>query len=103
VAALAVRVTLVHGEADVIVLERAVAGDGEVEPTVTLGARARRREERVAALGAEEVLLVVRPLAERIVVERDEALVNDRRLAMVATRCKDLCGSEQWQSAVCLG
>ena len=58
VARLAVWVPAVDGEADVVVRERAVARE-----RARGRARLRRRQERVAALGAEEVLLVVGALA----------------------------------------
>lgn len=82
-ARLAVRVPAEHGEPDAGVVRKvAVAADRHAGGA--RGARGGGREERVAALGAEEVLLVVRSLAEPVVVERDEALVDDRRLAVVA-------------------
>ena len=82
-ARLAVWVPAVDGEADVVSRERTVARERARGRT-----RLRRRQERVAALGAEEVLFVVCALAELGVVERDEALVDDRRLAVVASRCE---------------
>jgi hypothetical protein len=90
VAALAVRVALVDREADVLVRKRAIARE-----RARARARTRRRQERVAALGAEEVLLVVRARAERGVVERDVRLVDDRRLAVVAVRREQLCGQRK--------
>lgn len=53
-------------------------------------ARGRRREEWVAALGAEEVLLVVRAFPECWVIECDEPLVDDGRLAGIALRSECL-------------
>lgn len=85
VARLAVRVPAVHGEAHVVVRKGPVAAHRQVLFPVSLGWR-RRREERVAALCAEEMLLVIRPLPERGVVQCDEPLVDDRRLAGVAPR-----------------
>lgn len=82
VARLAVWVAAVHGEAHVVVCR---------ELAITCE-RARRRagicgrEERVTTLGAEEVLLVVCALAQLGIVERDEPLVDDGRLAVVASR-----------------
>lgn len=105
VARLAVRVPAVHGEPDVVVRELPVAADRDRAAGAARGARGRRREERVAALGAEEVLLVVRALPERLVVERDEPLVHDRRLAVVAPRREDLSppspGPGQRQASPC--
>lgn len=46
--------------------------------------------ERVAALGTEEVQLVVEPLAEHRVVERDVGLGLDGGLAVVASPAKVL-------------
>lgn len=80
-ARLAVGVAFVDGEANVVVRERAIPRE-----------RARRRprvgwrQERIAALGAEEVLFVVRPLSQLVVVERDEPLVDNRRLAVITLR-----------------
>ena len=47
-------------------------------------------QERVAAFGAEEVLLVVGAFPECGVIEGDEAFVDDGRFAVVASRCKEL-------------
>ena len=84
VARLAVRVSLIHREADVVLRARR-------KRTIACERTRRRawvcrREERVPALGAEEVLLVVSPLPQLRVVQRDEPLVDDRRLAVVAPR-----------------
>ena len=79
VASLPVRMALVDREADVVVRERAVARERPRRR-----ARIGRWQERVAALGAEEVLLVIRPLPQLWIVECNEALVDDRRLAVIA-------------------
>ena len=85
-ARLAVRVALVHREADVVFRARSeCAVSRECARRCTW---LRGWEERISALGAEEVLLVVRPLPQLGIVERDEALVDDRRLAMVALGCE---------------
>lgn len=107
-ARLAVRVPAEHREADLVPVliqrdvERAVALDADlvrvlvrVRVTVERGplarfARGRRREEWVAALGAEEVLFVVCAFPECGVVERDEPLVDDGRLAGIALRSECL-------------
>lgn len=52
--------------------------------------RRRRREERVTALGAKEVHIVIRPFAEFRVVERDEAFVDYDGLAVIAPGRKTL-------------
>ncbi len=87
-ARLAVRVALVHRESNIVVRvrrERTIARE-----RARRRARGRRREKRVAALRAKEVLLVVRPLPQLGVVQRDEPLVDDRRLAVVAPRRESL-------------
>ena len=81
---LAIRVALVHRETDVVLRargERAVACECARRCTWL-----RRWEERVSALGTEEVLLVVRSLPQLGIVERDEPLIDDHRLAVVAPR-----------------
>lgn len=77
-ASLAVRMTLVYdkrvGLANIVLLS-------------AFGPRRRRLgrvEKRVAAFGAEEVQLVVISLAEHVVVERDEAVLDDGGLAVKA-------------------
>ena len=82
-ARLAVWMAFVNGEPDVV-----LCAHGEF--TIT-SERARRRARRrggkewVSALGAEEVLLVVRALAKLGVVKRDEAFVDDGGLAVVTS------------------
>lgn len=89
VARLAVRVPAVHRKSDIVIpeVELAVAPYADFARLlrfVRFGHRG--REERVAALRAEEMLLVVRALPKRRIVQRDEALVDDRRLALIAPR-----------------
>ena len=43
-----------------------------------------RIQERIATLRAEEVLFMVRAFAKLGIIQRDETLVDDRRLAVVA-------------------
>lgn len=82
---LAVWVTLVHREANIIVkIELAITRDRQ--PATPR----RRREERVATFCTKKVLLVISPLSQCLVVKRDESLINNRRFAMIATRCKVL-------------
>jgi len=103
VAVLAVRVPAVDRERDrpraigvARALELAVAGERQLAElfrrrgggAVVVGDLG--REEWVAALGAEEVLLVIRPLAELGIVQRDKAFVDDRGLAVVAPRSEFL-------------
>jgi hypothetical protein len=51
----------------------------------------RRWEERVPTLCTKKVLLMISPFSQRIVIKRDESLVNNRRFAVIATRYKVLC------------
>ena len=91
-ARLAVRMTAVDRKAHVIRLKLAVTRQGQL-PTpffVLFKIRARRSEERIAALGAEKVWFVVRPFPKRGVVETDEPLFDDGSFAVVAARCKVL-------------
>lgn len=82
---LAVRVALIHRETNIVVkIELAITRNRQpATPT-------RRREERVATLRTKKVLLVISPLSQRLVVKRNEPLVNNRRFAVIATRCKVL-------------
>lgn len=88
-ARLAIRVALVHRKAYIVLR---ACGECPVA-----GERARGRtgrswgEEGITALRAKEVLLMVRALAQLGVVERDEALVHNRGLAVVTSRREVLC------------
>lgn len=76
---------VVHDELDPLVrLERPVALETAVARL------RRRREERVPAFGAEEMLFVVGAFAELFVFERDVVGVGDSSLAVMTTRCKVL-------------
>jgi hypothetical protein len=92
VARLAVRVPAVHGETDIVRDKCAVARKCEF----ALGSGERRRQERVAAFCAEEMLLVVSALPAKLwIIQRDETLLHDGRLAAVAPRGKVL-GNRAW-------
>ena len=79
-ALLTIRMKVVHDELDALVrLERAVPFKQAVMSR--LGGR---REEGVAAFGAEKVLLVVGAFAELVVFECDVVGVGDGGLAVVA-------------------
>jgi hypothetical protein len=82
---LAVRVALVHRETNIVInIELAITRDRQP-------ATPRRRwKERVPTLRTKKVLLVISPLSQRIVVKRDEPLVNNCRFAVIATRHKVL-------------
>jgi hypothetical protein len=90
VARLAVRITLVDGETDVIVLKLAVAFECDGSGTLTDLTIDARGQERVATLGTEKVLLVVRAFSEFRVVKGDETFVDDRRFAVITTRSETL-------------
>jgi hypothetical protein len=84
VTCLAVGVALVDRELDAIFHERAVSCNSEA-----FGLRHRRVsrwEKRIAAFGTEEVLLVICTFSKTGIVERDETLVDDCGLAVVASR-----------------
>ena len=81
-ARLAVRVPIVHRESNAEVRKVAVAGEGQLASAPL----DRRRQKRVPTLGAKKVWLVIRSRAQLRIVERDEPLVDDRRLAVVAPR-----------------
>jgi hypothetical protein len=87
-AGLAIRVSLVHRETDIVVLKFAVAFEGDATSRGALGDLAinARSQKWVSALGAEEMLFVVCAFSELRVIKRDEALVHDRRLAVIALR-----------------
>ena len=91
---LAVRMAFIDSEADVILLELAVAGNLQTLACVfavrVTRDRLTRRQERIATFGAEEVLFVVRAFTKVRIVERDEHFINDRRLTMVAQGSKSL-------------
>lgn len=107
-ARLTVRMPAEHREAHLVPVliqrdvERAVAFDADLvrvlvrmRMAVECGplagfARGRRREEWVAALCTEEVLFVVCPFPKCWVIECDEPLVDDGRLAGIALRSECL-------------
>jgi hypothetical protein len=86
-AGLAIRVSFVHRETDIVVLEFAIAFERDATSRA-LGNLAINggSQERVATLGAKEMLFVVCALSELRVIQRDEALVHNRRLAVIAPR-----------------
>lgn len=83
-ARLEVRVALVHGEPNVVLVALEVTVSSELAVSGSGG------QERITTLGAEEVLFVVRAFTKVRIVERDEHFINDRRLAMVAQGSKSL-------------
>ena len=93
-AGLAIRVSLVHCEANIIVDELAIAREVQLA-RARIGRRKQTgwRKERVPAFGTEKVLFVVSTFTEGGVVERDEPFVDDGRLAMETTRSKILSES----------
>lgn len=83
-ALLAIRMAIVHDKLDPIVrLELPVARETARGAT--------RREERVTAFGAEEVLFVVCAFTELFVFQSDVVGVGDGGLAVVATGSEILC------------
>jgi hypothetical protein len=90
-AGLAIRVSLVHREANIVVDELAVAR--EVQLARARNGRRKRtgwRKEWVPAFSTEKVLFVVSTCTKGRIVERDEPFVDDGRLAVEATRSKRL-------------
>lgn len=90
-AGLAIRVSLVHRESNVVVDELAIAS--EVQLARARNGRRKRttwRKERVPAFSTEKVLLVVSTCTEGGIVERNEPFVDDGRLAVETTRSKSL-------------
>lgn len=84
---LAVRVSFVHGKGDVVVFKVAISADVQLSGA---GRCPRRREKRIAALRAKEMLFVVSSLSECGVVKGNKSFVDDSGLAMEASRCKCL-------------
>jgi hypothetical protein len=85
-ARLAICVPIMHDEAYAITHEDTIARDAQLATASRRG----RIKERIATLGAEEVLFVIGPFAKVGVVETDEAFLNYSRFAMVALRSKHL-------------
>jgi hypothetical protein len=87
---LAIWVSLVHGKADIVVLKLAIAFECDAPRTLcglTINAR---RQERVAALRAEEMLLVICALSKLRIIKRNEALIHNGCLAVIAPWRKTL-------------
>jgi hypothetical protein len=85
VARLAIRITFVHGEADIVILKFAIAFKCDTSRALAILAIDAGSQKRVAAFGAEKMLFVICALSELRVVKGDETFVNDWRLAMIAT------------------
>ena len=87
---LAIRVSLVHGKADIVVLKLAITLECDSLRTLcglTINAW---RQKRVAALRAKEMLLVICALSEFRVVKGNEAFIYYRRLAVITPWRKTL-------------
>jgi hypothetical protein len=78
VASLAIWVSLIHGETDIVVLKFAVAFERDTTSrAVSILAINAGSQKWVTALGAEEMLLVVCAFSELRVIQSDEAFVHD--------------------------
>ena len=87
-ACLTVGVAPVHGEPNVIIsIHSELAVTGKCARRCPRGGR---REERITALGTEEVLLVICAFSELLVFQSDVVGVGDSGLAVVTTRGKVL-------------
>lgn len=85
-AGLAIRVSFVHRETDIVILKFAIAFEGDATSRGALDDLAMNAgsQKWVSALGAEEMLFVVCAFSELRVIKRDEALVHNCRLAVIA-------------------
>jgi len=91
VARLTIRVSLIHGEANVVILKFAIPLERDAAPgALRILAIDAGGQKRVPALGAEKVLFVVRALPKFWVIQCDETLVHNRRLAVITPWCKAL-------------
>lgn len=82
---LAIRVSLVHSEADIVVLKFAITLECDAPRTLFCLTIDARRQKRVAAFRAEEMLLMICALSEFWVIKGNEAFVHDRGLAVIAS------------------
>ena len=89
-ARLAIRVSLIHRETDIVVLKLAVAFKGDTTRDLSILAIDARRQEWIATFGAEEMVFVVCTFAKLRVVQSDEPLVHNGSLTMIAPRRKAL-------------
>jgi len=88
---LTIRVSLIHREANVVVLKFAVPLERDAASgALRILAIDAGGQKRVPALGAKEMLFVVCALPEFWVIQSDETLVHNRRLAMIAPWCEAL-------------
>jgi hypothetical protein len=81
---LAIRVSLVHGEADIVVLKLAITLECDAPRTLFRLTINARRQKRVAAFRAEEMLLMICALSKLRVVKGNEAFIHYRCLAVIA-------------------
>lgn len=96
---LAIWMTLVHREPNIIIFKSTVSSDIQFSGSTRVRTIDARGKERVAAFGTEEVLFVIGPFAKSFIVESYEAFVDDGSFAMVATRSKVLYNTH-YQSAI---
>ena len=81
---LAIRVSLVHGKADIVVLKLAITLECD-PPCALFGLTINAwSQKRVATLRAEEMLLVVCALSKFRVIKSNEAFIYYGRLAVIA-------------------
>lgn len=85
-ARLAIRVSFVHRETDIVVLKFAIAFEGDATCALSILAIDARSQKWVAAFGAEEMVFVVCTFAKLRVVQSDKSLIHNGRLTMVAPR-----------------
>jgi hypothetical protein len=85
VARLAIRVSLVHGKANIVVLKLAITLECDA-PCALCGLTINAwSQKRVATLRAEEMLLVVCALSKFRVIKCNEAFIYYGRLAVIAS------------------
>jgi len=91
VARLTIRVSLVHSEANVVVLKFAIPLERDAASgALRILAIDAGGQKRVPALGTEKMLFVVRALPEFWVIQCDETFIHNSRLAMIAPWCEAL-------------
>ena len=87
---LAIRVSLVHGKADIVVLKLAITLECDAPRTLCGLTIDAWRQKRVPTLRAEEMLFVICTLSKFRVVKGNEAFIYYRRLAVIAPWRKTL-------------
>ena len=90
VALLAIRISFIHRETDIVVLKFAITFKGDATCALSILAIDAGGQKWITAFGTKEMVFVVCTFAKLRVVQRDESFIYDGRLTMIAPRRETL-------------